>query len=87
LTLGLPPETDHNDDVFRAAITRIVSACERHGIVPGIHADPSLAPKWREAGFRMITVGYDQFSVLSGLRGDLARALEDPGVPHERPGY
>ena len=74
LTLGLPPDTDHDDERFVTAITRIVDACERHGIVPGIHADATLAPKWAAAGFRMITVGYDQFSVLSGLRTDLARA-------------
>lgn len=79
LTLGLPPETDHDDETFRAAIARIVDACQRYGIVPGIHADASLAAQWRAAGFRLITVGYDQFSVLSGLRGDLARAQDTPG--------
>jgi len=74
LTLGLPPGTDHDDARFTDAIRRIVEACGRHGIVPGIHADASLAAKWRAAGFRLITVGYDQFAVLSGLRADLAQA-------------
>jgi 4-hydroxy-2-oxoheptanedioate aldolase len=80
LTLGLPPDTDHEDARFVDAITRIVDACDRHGIVPGIHADAALAPKWAAAGFRMITVGYDQFSVLTGLRNDLASARQ-PGAP------
>jgi 4-hydroxy-2-oxoheptanedioate aldolase len=74
LTLGLPPGTDHDDDRFASAIRRIVDACQRHGIVPGIHADASLAAKWRAAGFRLITVGYDQFAVLSGLRAELDQA-------------
>ena len=42
-------------------------------------ADPTLAAKWTARGFRMITVGYDQFSVLSGLRGDLATARDGGG--------
>jgi 4-hydroxy-2-oxoheptanedioate aldolase len=79
LTLGLPPETDHDDARFTDAIDRILAACERHGVVPGIHADPTLAAKWTARGFRMITVGYDQFSVLSGLRGDLATARDGGG--------
>jgi len=74
LTLGLPPDTDHDDERFTSAISSILQACERHGVVPGIHADPRLAAKWSARGFRMITVGYDQFSVLAGLRGDLAVA-------------
>jgi 4-hydroxy-2-oxoheptanedioate aldolase len=74
LTLGLPPGTVHKDESFATAIRTIVDACERHGIVPGIHADAALAAKWRAAGFRLITVGYDQFAVLAGLRADLALA-------------
>jgi 4-hydroxy-2-oxoheptanedioate aldolase len=74
LTLGLPPGTDHEHEGFASAIRSIVEACERHGIVPGIHAEAALAAKWRAAGFRLITVGYDQFAVLAGLRADLAQA-------------
>jgi 4-hydroxy-2-oxoheptanedioate aldolase len=74
LTLGLPPETDHDDVRFTDAIDAILAGCRRYGVVPGIHADGSLAAKWVDRGFRMITVGYDQFSVLSGLRRDLAIA-------------
>lgn len=73
LTLGLPPAKDHDSPIFQNAIDRIVSACNRHGIVAGIHADEHLAPKWTDRGFRLITVGYDQDSVLSGLRGALGQ--------------
>ena len=80
LTLGLPPETDHDDVRFTDAIDTILAACERHGVVPGIHADAHLSAKWDARGFRMITVGYDQLSVLTGLRGALDGARGDEGA-------
>ena len=52
-------------------IDAILAACARHGVVPGIHANEELAAMWIDRGFRLVTVGYDQFSVLDGLRGAL----------------
>lgn len=72
LTLGLAPQPYNDDPVFHEAIDAVLAACARHGIVPGIHADGTLAARWIERGFRLITVGYDQYSVLDGL----GRALE-----------
>ena len=43
LTYGLPPGLDHPSDDFQGALETIVDACERHGVVPGIHASPALA--------------------------------------------
>jgi 4-hydroxy-2-oxoheptanedioate aldolase len=74
LTLGLPPLTDHDDERFVSAIQRILDACERHGVVAGIHADADLASKWAAKGFRMITVGYDRTPMLVGMKADLAKA-------------
>jgi 4-hydroxy-2-oxoheptanedioate aldolase len=91
LTLGLPPETDHDDERFTSAIDTLLAACARHGVVPGIHADASLAGKWAARGFRMITVGFDQQSVLVGLGDALQTAREgstsapsDSSVPGSR---
>ena len=53
----------------------VAAPCQRHGVVPGIHANPSLAGK-RAAGFRMITVGIDLGNVMGGLRRDLASSRE-----------
>jgi 4-hydroxy-2-oxoheptanedioate aldolase len=86
LTLGLAPETDHDDERFTGAIRTIITACGQRGIVPGIHADAHLARKWREMGFRMITVGYDQFSVLAGLRKDIDAARDDDSEETGDPG-
>ena len=63
----------------------ILAACARHGVVPGIHANEELAAMWIERGFRLVTVGYDQFSVLDGLRGalDASRGSAPSG---QRPG-
>lgn len=74
LSLGLPPLPFHDDQRFHDAIDAILLACARHGVVPGIHASADLAPRWREKGFRIITVGYDQMSAVTGLRQDLAAA-------------
>lgn len=79
LSLGLPPLPFHDDPRFHAAIDAILRACATHGVVPGIHASAELAPRWREKGFRVITVGYDQMSAVSGLRQDLATARADAG--------
>ncbi len=43
-------------------------------MIPGIHADSTLAAKRHEAGFRMITVGFDLSTVATGYRTDLAKA-------------
>jgi 4-hydroxy-2-oxoheptanedioate aldolase len=68
LTYGLPPAVDNPGDPFDAALATVVAACERHGVVPGIHANTALAAKRRETGFRMITVANDAASAVQGLR-------------------
>jgi 4-hydroxy-2-oxoheptanedioate aldolase len=71
LSLGLTPGPYNDAPVFLEAIDAILAACERHGVVPGIHSNEEIAPLWIERGFRLVTVGYDQYSVLDGLRGAL----------------
>jgi 4-hydroxy-2-oxoheptanedioate aldolase len=76
LTMGLPPASDQQDPAFHEALARIVAACDRHGVIPGIHATAALAAARREAGFRMITVGYDHAPVMAGLAADLQTARD-----------
>ena len=73
LTLGLPPAMDQDHDRFEHALHRVVAACQAAGIVPAIHSEPSLVPKRRSQGFRMITVGYDFQPMVAGLH----KALKD----------
>jgi 4-hydroxy-2-oxoheptanedioate aldolase len=75
LTYGLPPAAD-NAGPFVDALETIIDACTRHGIVPGIHANPALAAKRRNQGFRMITVGTDHQALARG-----AAAMLRDGTP------
>jgi 4-hydroxy-2-oxoheptanedioate aldolase len=74
LTLGLPPASDQQDPRFHEALTAVVAACDRHGVIPGIHATSALAQARRDVGFRMITVAFDHAPVAASLAADLERA-------------
>jgi 4-hydroxy-2-oxoheptanedioate aldolase len=74
LSYGLSPAPDHEGDPFAGALARVVDACRRHDVVPGIHANSSLAAKRHGAGFRMITVGFDATSAITALHADAAAA-------------
>lgn len=80
ITLGLPPGNNDGMPAFDEALAFIVERCNNAGVVAGIHANPGLAERRAEQGFRMITVGHD--SVL--LRASLSSALnESRGVKPE----
>jgi len=78
ITYGLPPAADNEGD-FVAALDTIVAACERHGVVPGIHANPALAQKRRDQGFRMITVCNDMQALEAGAAAMLEGATTGKG--------
>lgn len=76
ITYGLAPKADQDDVEWNAALERIVKRCEAHGVVPGIHADATLAPKRSALGFRLITVGFDLTPAMVALRSDVKRARD-----------
>lgn len=76
ITYGLSPMSDQTDPVWNAALDRVVEQCRASGVVPGVHADPTLASKRASSGFTMITVGFDLANVTSGIRADLKKARE-----------
>jgi 4-hydroxy-2-oxoheptanedioate aldolase len=76
LTYGLPPGLDNPADEFQSALKTVVAACERHGVIPGIHSHASLAGLRHGGGFRMITVSSDGTIVMQGLRSELKAARE-----------
>jgi 4-hydroxy-2-oxoheptanedioate aldolase len=69
--LGLGPGNHDGEPNFDEALARIVDACKRHGVVPGIHADASLAPRRLDQGFEMVTVAEDLRAVQASLTSDL----------------
>lgn len=73
LSLGLPPGMDQEDASFDDALTKVVAACERAGIIPGIHTSPELARRRRDQGFRFLTVGYDLNPMVAGIHAALAQ--------------
>ncbi len=74
ITYGLSPGLDNPSDDFQGALTTIVGGCDRHGVVPGIHASSALAGERHKTGFRMITVGFDAAPVMQALRADAKAA-------------
>lgn len=74
VSLGLDPGNNDGTAAFDDALSTIVDACGRHGVVPGIHATGALTPRRREQGFRMITVTSDALAVRVGFAAELAAA-------------
>ena len=81
ITYGLPPALDQPGDPFVSALQTVVASCQRHGVVPGIHASAALAAKRRGMGFRMITVGFDAAPAMQALRADIQTARSGVGTP------
>ncbi len=80
ISLGLDAYGNDGNPVFDEALATIVAACQRHGVVPGIHATGPLTPTRREQGFRMITVTSDALAMRAGYGSELAAARDDaPG--------
>jgi 4-hydroxy-2-oxoheptanedioate aldolase len=86
LTLGLQPRMDQDAPSFEEARQRIARECNKRGIVPGIHANASLAKKHAEAGYRMITVSTDVGSIAGGAANDL-RSVRDTSGSSGQPAY
>ena len=70
VSMGLPPGLDNADPRFTRAISTIVDACKRHGVVAGIHSSAAVARKRHDEGFRMITVAADMVCAVGGLRNE-----------------
>jgi 4-hydroxy-2-oxoheptanedioate aldolase len=74
ISLGLKPANNDGESLFDDALATIVSACNKHGIVPGIHSTPQFVAKRLEQGFRMVTVSNDMLALRSQLAAELAIA-------------
>jgi len=59
VTLGLPPAPDQTADSFNDALSRVLEACDRHRIMPGIAGNAITAIKRLEQGFRFVEVASD----------------------------
>jgi 4-hydroxy-2-oxoheptanedioate aldolase len=80
ISLGLEPSGNADESALDEALATIVAACERHGVVPGIHSSGALTPRRREQGFRMITVTSDALALRAGYVSELAAARGESGA-------
>lgn len=80
ISMGYRPGT--SEAPFLAMLDRIVAACNRHGVVPGIQATPATASDRLARGFRMVTVVSD----LQAFRAAIDMAIADgSGINQGRP--
>lgn len=73
-SLGLKPQNNDGEKLFDEALVTISAACQRAGVVPGIHTTAPLVERRIEQGYRMITVTSDMLAMRSQLSADLAVA-------------
>lgn len=76
LGLGLPPDLDKQEPEHVAAVQRILEACQRHKIVPGIQTGTGAAArKMAERGFRLITFSKDSSLLPAAVQLEVNAAL------------
>jgi len=70
--------------IHETAIDQVRESCQRHNVIPGIHcANGTIARRYLEQGFRMLTVASDLALLQLGGRAELAAArglLDRPAV-------
>jgi len=81
VTHGLPPNANPTDPEHRRLISSVREACDRHGIVAGIHCGSvETAAGWREEGFRMLNVLSDAV-LLRTAATDVVKKLTGEPAP------
>jgi 4-hydroxy-2-oxoheptanedioate aldolase len=86
VTLGLPPAPDQTDQSFTDALDRVIDACHRHDVIPGIAGNAQTAVKRLQQGFRLVEVASDMRLLGLGARDALDQVRPVPG-PEARSAY
>jgi 2-keto-3-deoxy-L-rhamnonate aldolase RhmA len=81
LGMGLPGRLDSPE--YHAAVERVIQACERHGVLPGIAGgDPATVSHWIQRGMRAIWYASDiclMWAAAQKQLSDLRDVLADAG--------
>lgn len=73
LSMGKEPRVDQTDPQVIEVQTTIVAACQRHGVVAGIHVGtPEYGLKMIEDGYRFVTVCSDSHILALGAAAGVA---------------
>jgi 4-hydroxy-2-oxoheptanedioate aldolase len=76
---GYPPGGDKPDEWMMAALKKVLDACKRHKVQPGIHCGaPEYAKKMIAMGFTFVTVGGDTRFVTTGAQAAVAEMKNAP---------
>ncbi len=76
---GYNPGGDKPDAWMMEALGKILAACKRHGVQPGIHCGaPAYAKKMIGMGFTFVTVGGDTRFVTTGAASAVAEMKNAP---------
>jgi len=83
ISLGYNPGGDKSDDWMISALNKILAACKKHGVQPGLHCGAAdYAKKAIGMGFTFVTVGGDTRFVNMGAAATVAdmRNAPKPGA-------
>jgi 4-hydroxy-2-oxoheptanedioate aldolase len=76
LGLGLPPNLDKSEPEHVEAVAKILAACQKYGIVPGIQCGSGKsARKYAELGFRFITFTKDSSLLPAAVEKEIAAVI------------
>lgn len=82
---GILPSANVDDPEHERLIGEVLAACERHGVVAGIHCGSvETARRWRERGFRMLNVKSDAVLMREGAVA-VVEAVSGEAGPAARP--
>jgi 4-hydroxy-2-oxoheptanedioate aldolase len=77
--MGYAPGGDKPDQWMMDALKKVVDACRRHKVQPGLHCgDPSYAKKAISMGFTFVTVGGDNRFLTMGAQAAVAEMKDAP---------
>ena len=89
VSLGIPGEFEHPK--FWSAFDRMVEACNRAGVAPGVHfGNTKMLQRAREHGARFLVCGTDMSVLLNGFRAmrtEMDAAVAQDQVPAKAGGY
>jgi 2-keto-3-deoxy-L-rhamnonate aldolase RhmA len=74
VSMGIPGQTQHKD--IELAIKKVLKACEKNAIIPGIFAGKAHLRKYRKMGFKLLLGGLDGHMLYEAAL-DYKKAFEE----------
>ena len=74
LALGLPPVMDNDEPKHIETVNRILAACQKHKVVPGIHTMSSkFTQRYIDQGFKMVMLVSDRGAMMSFVKAETSK--------------